>query len=374
MKITFVLPGLNLSGGVRVVVIYAQLLIQMGHVIQIIAPSPKESSHIEKLRCWLKGRGWPSDRKQPASHLDGSGLDYKILDLHRPVVDADVPDADVVIATWWETAEWVDALGPSKGAKVYFIQHHEVFDFLPQERVRATYGFRMHKIVVAKWLQRLIQQEYGDEAGDLVPNSVDHGQFFAERRGKQNVPTVGLSYSATFFKGVDVSLAVLERLRRNWPELKVLSFGSSVQVASLKLPVDCKFYFCPAQDQIRNIYARCDVWLTASRSEGFNLPAMEAMACRTPVVSTRTGWPEEAIKSHYNGVLADVDDVDGLTRGVEWILSLDDADWRKISENAFATVADSSWRGSVAMFERSLYRAVERAKHGEIAGGVVQDG
>src|SRR5208282_5263036 len=48
--------------------------------------------------------------------------------------------------------------------------------------------------------------------------------------------------------------------------------------------------------------------LTASRSEGFNLPAMEAMACRTPVVSTRTGWPAEAVKTGINGVLVDVED------------------------------------------------------------------
>jgi hypothetical protein len=31
---------------------------------------------------------------------------------------------------------------------------------------------------------------------------------------------------------------------------------------------------------------KCDAWMTCSRSEGFNLPALEAMACRTPVVLT----------------------------------------------------------------------------------------
>ena len=368
MKVTFVLPDINLTGGTRVIVIYAQQLIRMGHVVTIVAPPPRGSSLREKFRSLLKEQAWTFDSRQPASHLDGSGLDYKILNEPRPVVDADVPDADVVIATWWETAEWVNALSPSKGAKVYFIQHHEVFDFLPQERAHATYRFPMHKITIARWLQQVMQQEYGDKATDLVPNSVDHGQFCAEPRGKQDAPTVGVLYSTTSFKGLDVSLAVLERLRQRWPELKVLSFGSSVQIASLKLPLDSKFYLCPPQDQIRNIYAGCDVWLTASRSEGFNLPAMEAMACRTPVVSTRTGWPDEAIKSHYNGELADVDDVDGLTRGVQWILSLDNACWKKMSDNAYITVANSSWDGSAAMFERALYRATERAKRGEIAG------
>src|SRR5262245_42601030 len=38
----------------------------------------------------------------------------------------------------------------------------------------------------------------------------------------------------------------------------------------------------PPQDRIRDLYARCDVWLTASRSDGFNLPAIESMLAEHP--------------------------------------------------------------------------------------------
>jgi glycosyltransferase involved in cell wall biosynthesis len=127
--------------------------------------------------------------------------------------------------------------------------------------------------------------------------------------------------------------------------------------------------YCPPQDQIRDIYARCDLWVTASTSEGFNLPAMEAMACRTPVVSTRAGWPEEAVKTGWNGVLVDVDDVGGLAKGIEWVLSQTDEAWKTLSANAFATVAESSWDVSASMFEEALVNAQARASRGEIAGG-----
>jgi glycosyltransferase involved in cell wall biosynthesis len=56
---------------------------------------------------------------------------------------------------------------------------------------------------------------------------------------------------------------------------------------------------------------------------GFNLPAMEAMACRRPVVATRTTWPAEAVKSE-NGILVDFDDRVGLARGAEWVLTRSD--------------------------------------------------
>ena len=134
----------------------------------------------------------------------------------------------------------------------------------------------------------------------------------------------------------------------------------------MKLP-DC-FHFkrSPSQEHIRILYAACDVWLTASRSEGFNLPAMEAMACRTPVVSTRAGWPAEAIRTGENGVLVDVDDVQGLSDGLYYVLSCDEVQWRRLSENAFATATAGSWSKSTDLFEAALKRAIRRTVDGEL--------
>jgi glycosyltransferase involved in cell wall biosynthesis len=358
-----------MTGGNKVVVIYARKLEQYGHIVKLVSPPPRSTSLRAKVRSLLTGNGWPADVKRHPSQLDGSGLDHTILDRWRPVTDDDVPDADIVIATWWETAEWVAGLGPKKGAKVYFIQHHEIFSYLPVARCRATYRLPFHKIVVAKWLKNLMHSEYDDAVVDLVPNSVDSDQFFAPVRGKQAVPTVGFLYSSATFKGLDVLMSALASVRQRVPHVHVVAFGSEVPRASLALPKDAEFFYSPPQDQIRDIYARCDVWVTASKSEGFNLPAMEAMACRTPVVSTRAGWPDEAVKSGWNGVLVDIDDVDALARGIEWVLSQTKEAWSMLSANAFDTVAASSWDVSAAMFEKALVTAQNRAARGEIGGG-----
>ena len=218
-----------------------------------------------------------------------------IIDRWRPIVDEDVPDGDVVIATWWETAEWVNALSAQKGAKVYFIQGHEIFPYLPVARCRATYRMRLHKIVVSLWLKRLMHSEYGDSNVDVVPNSVDREQFFAHARGKQFRPTLGFIYSANPLKGVKTVLAAIDLIRKQFPTLRIISFGSERPSSELSLPNDIEFHWCPPQEELRSIYSSCDVWVAASRSEGFNLAALEAMACRTPVVSTRTGWPEDEL-------------------------------------------------------------------------------
>jgi glycosyltransferase involved in cell wall biosynthesis len=368
MRITFIIPPVSLGGGTRVVAIYAQALVRMGHVVRIISPPPQSMSLRQKLKSWIKGHRRWNDQQPPISHLDDSGLDHHVLDRWRPVNDGDVPDADVVIATWWETAEWVNALSPTKGAKVYFIQHHEIFPYLPVERCKATYRMPLHKIVVARWLQQVMSTQYGDDVVDLVPNSVDRLQFFAADRGKQSIPTVGVLYSTAPSKGLGVSFAALQVVRAKFPDLRTISFGSEQPSHQLALPKGAEFFFCSPQDQIRNLYSQCDVWLTASRSEGFNLPAMEAMACRTPVVSTRTGWPEEAIKTGINGVLVDVDDPIGLAKGIEWVLSRSDEDWSGLSSNAYATVASSSWQASAELFERTLEHACCRSARGEITG------
>jgi glycosyltransferase involved in cell wall biosynthesis len=95
---------------------------------------------------------------------------------------------------------------------------------------------------------------------------------------------------------------------------------------------------------------------------------MEAMACRTPVVATRTGWPAEALETGKNGVLVDVDDVDGLAGAVEWTLSLPEEEWKELSRQAFESATAGSWEESARQFEQALNRARDRAARGEIAG------
>lgn len=368
MRINFILPTVNLSGGIRVVAIHARALAERGHEVVLVSPPPAPPSLRERLGSLRHILGRSRGEGPPASHLDGLGLDHRVLERWRPPTDQDLPDADVVVATWWETAEWVAALGPAKGAKAYFIQHHEVFPYLPVDRVKATYRLPLHKMVIARWLKDLMAREYGDPDADLVPNAVDHRQFFAPPRGRQGVPTVGFLWHETAFKGLDTALAALGKLKARFPNLKALAFGSEAPSGRFPLPGWVDFHLSPPQDGLRDLYARCDLWLTASRSEGFNLPAMEAMACRTPVVATRTGWPEEAILAGLNGALAEVDDAEGLARGAASILGLPDADWRKMSQAAWETVADYSWERSTDLFEAALRRARERARRGEIAG------
>lgn len=56
-----------------------------------------------------------------------------------------------------------------------------------------------------------------------------------------------------------------------------------------------------------------DLFLLPSAQESFGLAALEAMACRVPVVASRVGGLPEVIRDGVTGFVRDVDDVDGMT-------------------------------------------------------------
>ena len=363
MNITFLAPALTLDGGTRVIAIYAQLLTRMGHRVVVAVPKPRLPSLRTRVRALRRGvlcdaLGQWAERRAP-SHFDG--VDVEVIRANRRgvIVPSDIPDADVLVATWWETAEWALAMPRSKGAGCYFIQHHEVFDYLPVQRVRATYRSQLHKIVIARWLADVMRVEYGDSDVDLVPNAVDHAMFYGSSRRKQSLPTVGLMYSSTPFKGVPVAIEALRILRQKLPSLRILSFGISAHPDFRDLGDIVTYAHSPPQCQIRKIYNSIDVWLSASVSEGFNLPALEAMACRAPVVSTRHGWPAEAISCGKNGYLVEINNAGGLAERMLDVLLMPNAAWQEMSRTATATAKAYSWQRSAELFVRALERGVE---------------
>ncbi|MBE9186691.1 glycosyltransferase family 4 protein [Microcoleus sp. LEGE 07076] len=361
MKITFVLPTLCLTGGIRVVSIFAELLRKRGHEVFVISVPHAPPILRQQVKSLLRGRGLISAPKNEPSFFDNLGVKHEITDRYRPVEDKDVPDADVVVATWWETAEWVAKLSPSKGAKAYFIQHHEVFDYIPEGRVEATWMLPMHKITISQWLVDLARTKYKDDQVSLAPPSVDTKQFYACPRHKQSVPTIGMMYSTIYWKGTDIALKAFSLAAEKIPNLRLVAFGTQAPSSELPLPTNAEYVIQPDQDQIKDYYSKCDAWLLASRSEGFGLPIIEAMACRTPVISTPAGAAPE-ILSGGSGILVQPEDPEEMAEAIQYVCQLPDAQWRALSEAAYAKVVNYTWEDATTYFEAGLKVAVDKSK------------
>lgn len=359
MRITFLSAMPNMTGGQRVVAIYAQWLQKQGHDVTIVAARIGANEHrslIQRTRSKVRtliNPGRQSNSKKRDSflyHLDGIKL--KVVPGRCGIRAQDVPSSDILVATWWETAEWLDSLPAELGEKAYFIQNHEVYPWLPADRVKATYFADLKKITISKWLVTLMKEEYGDSNVAHVPNSVDRIVFNAPPRGKQPRPTIGVLFSDRWIKGWEVSMVAITEIRKKWTDLRVITFG--VDRPQHSLPEYFEFFKLPTQERIRTIYSNCDVWLCGSRQEGFHLPPMEAMACRTPVVSTKVGGPIDVIEEGTNGFLVDVGDSDALAAAANRVLSLPDEDWIALSNRALATVTCYTWDEAAQRFHDAL--------------------
>ncbi|NGZ12046.1 MAG: glycosyltransferase [Nitrospira sp. LK70] len=362
MRVTFVLPFAGLQGGIRVVAIYAKRLKERGHEVVVIS-TPPESSFGWKVRSFIRG-GWRTDLMP--SHFDHLDVEHRVLDRVRPVTDVDVPDSDVVMATYYTTAYGVLRLSPSKGAKAILLQGYELLNGKPTPKLDATWRMPMHKIAVSNWLAQLARDKFGDETASLVPNGVDLDQFHAVPRDKNSVPTVGFLIHNEPLKGCGTSIAAVKRVVESIPSLRLISFGAEHPDFGLRLPRFGEFHYQPPQEKIRDLYAQCDVWLSTSILEGFCLPLLEAMACRCPVVSTRAGGPIDILEDGVNGYLTEVADVDALADRVLRLLRLPPEDWRKMSDAAYRTATRFNWNDATVLFEEALELTIARKRRGEI--------
>jgi len=353
MNITFIVPILNISGGLRVISIYAELLQKKGHTITVVTPRQKRATFKQKIKHFMGWKGYRFNSGFDLTYFNNISYNIIVANGARAVVNNDVPNADIVIATWWETFEWINEFSVEKGELVYFVQGLETLNaFQPKLRVEATYKSLVPKITVAKWLVNELNDRSSADVY-LVPNSVEHDTFYSNKRTKQRSPTIGFLFSETGSKGVAVALEVLVNLKKLYPELRVLSFGA-YQAELIDLPSYMELIIKPEKSEIRDLYAQCDVWLCCSTLEGFGLTVLEAMACRTPVVSTKCGGPEDIITDGVNGYLCEVGDVSSLVLAVQKVLDLDNLSWNELSSAAYQYSRNYSWNAAAVLFEKSL--------------------
>jgi glycosyltransferase involved in cell wall biosynthesis len=361
MKITFVMgSGFGLYGGDRAIAMYAQRLQQRGHEVFLISRPPAKPTLRSQIKSVIKGTGWSRPPKNTPSHFDQLDIPRQLLESYRPVTAADLPDADVIIATWWETGKWVNEMPPAKGVKVYFLQHYEAFDYFPKHLVDETWQMPLHKIVVAQWLRDLAQDRFGDNHATWVPYGIDSAQFQVPPRSKQSMPTVGMMYDPTYWKGCDISLQAVAIAAQQIPNLRLVAFGRDEPLPELPLPANAVYSRNPSQDQIRDRYAQCDAWLFGSRSEGFGMPIQEAMCCRTPVIGTPAGAAPEYL-SDGAGLLVNNSDPEDMARAIIQICHMSNEDWINMSNAAYGKVADYTWEEAVERFEAALLEAIARS-------------
>lgn len=273
MKIAYLIPGCEVSGGISVVCQHTNRLLARGHEVILIS-----ESNVSQIN-------WFPNQRVP------------VIDLQN------FPDdLDILVATAWSTAFRVAVL-PAKH-KFYFVQSDET-RFHPEQSAwehitRLSYSIKYNYITEARWIRKWLLDGFGQEA-ELVPNGLDEGIFFPsdpiEPKGTKprillegaiGLPYKGMAEAFEAVKDLDIEV---------WC---VSSYGKPEKTWKCH-----RFFEQVPMTEMRRIYSSCDMLLKLSRVEGFFGPPMEMMACGGAVIVGKVTGSDEYIENEVNALVVD---------------------------------------------------------------------
>ncbi len=115
--------------------------------------------------------------------------------------------------------------------------------------------------------------------------------------------------------------------------------------------------------QLIDLYRRAALVVVPSRHEGFGLPAVEAMACGTPVVTCAAGALREIMNLTQGGLVAPVDDSAGLAHEIQTLMAAPEQRARMASHGRTRVLENFSW-SRIAAATADVYAEVLAARRG----------
>jgi N-acetyl-alpha-D-glucosaminyl L-malate synthase BshA len=114
--------------------------------------------------------------------------------------------------------------------------------------------------------------------------------------------------------------------------------------------------FLGKQEAIEEILSVGDLFMIPSQSESFGLAALEAMACKVPVISSNAGGLPELNVQGVTGFLCDIGDIKGMAEKAIYILQ-DDERLNQFKENALKRAKEFDLSLILPVYE-NYYREV----------------
>jgi N-acetyl-alpha-D-glucosaminyl L-malate synthase BshA len=119
--------------------------------------------------------------------------------------------------------------------------------------------------------------------------------------------------------------------------------------------------FLGKQDAIEEILSVSDLFLMPSQSESFGLAALEAMACKVPVISSDAGGLPELNIEGETGFLRAVGDVDGMAEKAIYILE-NETRLKTFKENALARAKEFDLSIILPIYENYYTEVIEKSR------------
>lgn len=180
-------------------------------------------------------------------------------------------------------------------------------------------------VSVSKFLRDELKKETGIDS-EVVYNKIDskykkgvNGSEIRKKLGiKNNEKLLFFIGRLSPHKNIHTLLKIFDIVNEEMPNAKLLIAGKPTfkrYYNELKINASKNVIFRESVDdkELPNYYAACDLYVTASLWEGFNLPIAEAHACGKKVVAFNIGSHPEVVK---NGILVKKWDIDAFADAI----------------------------------------------------------
>lgn len=337
MKITFLLPNDGVGGGVRAIVRFGNELLEMGHEVRIFHKSKiigvkRRLRRMYHVTRYGFQKNWLDD-------FQGLSCSYKKLDPAKFVED------EIILSMCAQTTFDAFSLPEEVGIKVLHCHGAEIENW---DYMIKSWHLPMPKIVISSYLIDLIKNETDQDVIGVAPDGVDTTEYYPCRADKMR-DAVGGCVRWSLSKAPETTIKIFHKLHEVLPDAKLVTFGPDRKPA-----LDfVQFVRSPTVAQAREIYSSCKVWFLASKSDGFGLPILEAMACGCVVVSTDSGGPRDIISDGVNGFLVKVGDVEGAVEKIT-LLYNDNKLRNEMAINALETAKQFTWKAGAEKLEGYL--------------------
>ena len=313
----FVLPGLEISGGMKVALKHAAILQSSGNDVTLFT--------LDDQTRWQ----------------DFEGRKFPVLSLKHTNMEGNIGCA---VATMWTTLPFVECY-PNINRRCYLVQNYET-DFYEEGnplRIQANKTYMPHNhiefLTISRWCQNWLKDLYGQNAA-YAPNGLDTEHFLAEKRsmdGKIRILIEG--DCAVDYKNVDEAFRIVNSLDPQKYEVWYMSYNADPKEW---YRIDRFLHKIP-YEKVPAIYEACDILLKTSLLESFSYPPLEMMASGGYVLAVPNGGNVEYLKDEYNCLFYPAGDFEKAKTQLERICN--DKELQNILYcNGRKTAEERNWR------------------------------
>lgn len=251
------------------------------------------------------------------------------------------------------------------GSDLHYLARDRRLVGLIKDAIRVSALITANSTFTREWFLDMFGHEWYKRIR-TIPGGVDMSRYegtaaiheqIDKKYGLKDKKVVLFTGRLTVHKGVDYLIKAARQIKG---EVIILGDGPERPyleklIAQYKLTNTHILGYMRPKEQVnfREFYSRADVYVAPSTwNEPLGLVILEAMAARTPVISTRAGGITSLIKDGYNGYLVRPRNAAQIVEKVNYLLENDDLR-RKMAERAHKQVADKfTWAHIAEKFER----------------------